>query len=48
MDIKTCIMCKIEKHIKILYEKMQNVKIVIAKKEQNVTLILKIKYQTTE
>ena len=46
MESKTCTKCKTEKSIINFYEKMQTVETVKLKGFQNVTLIIKIKYQS--
>ena len=48
MDSKTCTMSKNEKNINNFYKKKQNVKIVIAQEDWNVTMITKIKFQSNK
>ena len=48
MDSKICSLCNIGKNVKDFRTKIENEMFVIAKNASNVTLIIKIKYQTNE
>ena len=46
MEAKTCSMCNIEKNLNNFYKKIQNVKIVIAQEDWNLTMKIEIKLQS--
>ena len=48
MENKICTQCNIEKHINNFYKDIQNAKTVTSNEVYNITMIIKIKYQSNK